>query len=306
MSAEVDAPTAPPAANAAATSQTFYWSVRRELWENRSVYLGPLVVAAIGLFALLVGSHRLPQAVRAATLPGATPKAIAGLGLSYDFSAVTTLMTGLLVAVFYSAGALHNERRDRSILFWKSLPVSDLTTVMSKFVVPLIVMPLAVLPIVVATHLLMLAMQTLVLLASGVDPQLLWAHTPLIRIWVTFLYGLFVMSFWYAPIIGWLMLVSGWAKRVPIMWALGVPLGLALFEVVAFKTHNVWSLLIYRLRHAWDLAYTVGGLGKVQITRLDQIDPTVLLGDPGLWLGLAFAAACLAGCVWQRRYRDPI
>jgi hypothetical protein len=39
---------------------------------------------------------------------------------------------------------------------------------------------------------------------------------------------------------------------------------------------------------------------------LAQITPWRFLSSPGLWIGLAFAAVCLAASVRLRRYREPI
>ena len=326
MTLETDAmsePLAPDAAAPATLSATrpFYWSVRRELWENRSVYMAPLVVAGVALLGFLFGAFSLPRAMLAvsalqaasrASGPAdlatakAAAKAVHALALPYDFSAGVIILTGLIVAVFYSLGALHGERRDRSILFWKSLPVSDLTTVLSKATVPLVIQPLVVFPIVLAAHLVMLLLSTVILLSKGVDPAALWANLPLMRIWLTMPYGLVVLALWYVPIAGWLLLVSAWARRVPMLWALAPPLGLCLFEFLAFHSRHLWSLLIWRLTGGFDEAFSVGGLGRVPISRLDQIDPLRFLANPGLWSGLVFGAACFAACVWLRRRREPI
>jgi ABC-2 type transport system permease protein len=326
MTLETDAmsePLAPEAAAPAALSATrpFYWSVRRELWENRSVYIAPLAVGGVAMLGFLFGMFRLPNAIlalsaaqAAARAAGpadlaatrAATRAVRALAMPYDFSAGVIILTGLIVAVFYCLGALHGERRDRSILFWKSLPVSDLTTVLSKAAVPLVIQPIVVLPIVLAVHLVMLLLSAVILLSRGLDPAVLWTNLPLIQMWLTMAYGLVVLSLWYVPIAGWLLLVSAWARRVPMLWALAAPLGLCLFEFLAFHTRYLWSLLVWRLNGGFAEAFTVGGLGRVPVSRLDQLDPLRFLTNPGLWSGLVFGAACLAACVWLRRRREPI
>ena len=287
-------------------TRPFYWSLRRELWENRSVYLAPLAVAGVVLFGFLLGALHLVNSVRAASAPNAPHRAIVVLALPYDIAAGAVLVTGLIVSIFYCLGALHGERRDRSILFWKSLPVSDLTTVLSKVAIPLAIVPLVVFPVVLTTHLAMLALSAVILLASGLDPAAPWNHVPLGMMWLSMPYGLVILALWYAPICGWLLLVSAWARRVPILWALAPPLGLSLFEFLAFRTRYIWSLLDYRLQGGFAQAFTVGGQGKAEVTQLSQLDPLRVLGLPGLWAGLVFAAACFAACVWLRRRRDPI
>src|SRR6201997_3043916 len=91
----------------------------------------------------------------------------AELAKPYAYAGAMIILTGVIVAVFYCLEALHSERRDRSILFWKSLPVSDLTVVLSKASIPLVVLPLLAFAIVVATVLIMLLLSRLVMVGSG-------------------------------------------------------------------------------------------------------------------------------------------
>src|SRR5258708_28054078 len=157
-------------------TRPFYWSVRRELWEHRAIYVAPLAASGVVLFGFLLGLHKLASTVRSLKIPAAM---VQNAALApYAFAAAAMLVTGLIVAVFYSLGALNNERRDRSILFWKSLPVSDLTTVLSKTFVPLVVLPLVVFATTVATQLVMLVMASAVLMANGLGPSLFWAQLP--------------------------------------------------------------------------------------------------------------------------------
>src|SRR6266481_3059637 len=129
-------------------TRTFYWSVRRELWENRSIYIAPLIVAGVELFGFLVSSIGLPERRRDVLLlePAKTRAAIE---VPYDMAAIMLILTAFVIGVFYCLDALYGERRERSILFWKSLPVSDRTTVLSKTSVPLLVLPLITFVIIV-------------------------------------------------------------------------------------------------------------------------------------------------------------
>src|SRR5437773_10588476 len=111
---------------AMSATRRMYWSVRRELWENRSIYIAPLAVAAVILFGFLISTIHLPDKMRAAlALDPAKQHEL--IEQPYSFAALLIMGTTFIVAVFYCLDALHGERRDRSILFWKSLPVSDLT-----------------------------------------------------------------------------------------------------------------------------------------------------------------------------------
>ena len=212
--------------------------------------------------------------------------------------------------MFYALGALHGERRDRSILFWKSLPVSDLTTVLSKASIPLVVLPLVAFMVVVALQIFMLLASTAVLLVSGVSAMPLWTEVPLPRIWLILLYGLATLALWHAPIYGWLMLVSGWARRAAFLWAFLPPLALCVVEKIAFNTTHFAHLLGYRLVGGVEEAFADRarrGIAADPVSgSLLHIDPVKFISTPGLWLGLGFAAAFLAAAVWQRRRREPI
>ncbi len=304
MSAPSDTAARAPIAAASLLSplRPFYWSVRRELWEHRSIHVAPLAAAVVTLIGFLFGLLGLPRAMRAAaTLTGA--KSAAGLATPYEFLAFAVVLTGLLVGLFYCLGALHGERRDRSVLFWKSLPVSDLVTVLAKAAVPMLVLPAVMFATVIAAHLIMLALGTAVVLAGGFDPRLLWAHVPVPGIWVTLAQGLPILSLWYAPLYAWFIMVSAWARRTPYLWVLGPPLALALIERLALGTTVVGSWLRLRLAGPFMAAYAEGR-SKTPGHPAQGVNPADL-GSPHLWIGLVLAAAFLAAAVWLRRSRDP-
>jgi ABC-2 type transport system permease protein len=310
--------TASPLTSSTALARTrpFYWSVRRELWENRSIYLAPLIVAGVVVFGFLFSLHNLPHAAQVLSGPKPGPDTDPAAISAYSrqvrtlmipqFAAAAVLVVALVVAVFYSLSALNAERRDRSVLFWKSLPVSDRTTVLAKAFVPLAVLPVVVFAIMLVTQLILLGLASAVIAANGQSPAVLWSRMPTPAAMVGGLaYGLVMLSLWYAPIVGWLMLVSAWAKRTTFLWAVAPPLVVCLFELLAFHTAHVWSLLRSRLVDGL-AAFSAGGEGKAPLHDLSQIDPMPFLTDPGFWGGLVFAAAAFAGCVWLRRRSDPV
>src|SRR2546421_3263474 len=136
-----------------------YWSVWRELWENRSIYIVPLIVAAVQVFGFAISTIGLAERRRAVLLLDAAHQR-AAIEQPYDLAAMMMIFTVFIVGVFYCLDALHGERRDRSILFWKSLPVSDLTTVLSKATIPLVILPLLTFAITVCVQLIMLLMSS--------------------------------------------------------------------------------------------------------------------------------------------------
>jgi ABC-2 type transport system permease protein len=299
-----ESPLESPVVTPAAVSQTrpLYWSVRRELWENRSIYIAPLAVAAVVLLGFLISATNLSERRRALLLlDPAQQQAV--IEKPYDIAAMLMIATAFIVGVFYCLDALHGERRDRSILFWKSLPVSDLTTVLSKASIPVVILPLLVFTITIGTQLIMLLLSTAVVLMNGLSPTT-WTQLPMFQMSLVLLYGLIALALWHAPIYGWLLLVSGWARRATFLWAVLTPLAICVFERIAFGTSHFASLLQDRLFGFAAQAFDFSAHGT--IGSLTQLTPLRFLSMPGLWIGLAFAAAFLAAAVRLRRYREPI
>jgi ABC-2 type transport system permease protein len=250
------------------------------------------------LFAFLIAT--IGRAV--ATIDPAQKVAV--LAERNTFAAGVIMATTFIVGVFYCLDALHGERRDRSILFWKSLPVSDLTTVLSKATIPLVVLPLITFAIVVATQLIMLVLSTVVLLMSGLSAATP-TELPLFQMSMVLLYHLLtVHALWHAPIYAWLLLVSGWARRATFLWAVLPLLAIAVVEKIAFNTWHFATMLGYRLAGPESFHFTAPSSDPIH--PLTTLDPGEFLRTPGLWVGLAVAAIFLAAAVRLRRYREPI
>lgn len=289
------------------TTRPFLWSVRREVWENRSISLAPLGVAALVLFGFTVSAFvRLPARVRdLATLDAHRQHAV--LAQPYGFGASAILFASFVVALFYCVDALYGERRDRTILFWKSLPVSDRTTVLAKVAVACGVVPAVACAVALATQLLMLAASTLALTASGVGAGAYWSRLPLLGMPVVMVYGLAAHVLWFAPLYAWLLFVSGWARRTPILWAVLPPVGVMAMEHLLFGSRSVSMWVGYRFNGALREAFVPEAQKKgAVLDQLSQMDPVRFLGSAGLWTGLAIAAGLIVLAVRLRRYREPI
>ena len=282
-----------------------YWSVRRELWENRSIFIAPLAAAGVGMLAFLIGlgfSHSMSGHAHDAADQRVT------LAMPYAHVAWLLLATALTVGFFYCLDALHGERRDRSILFWKSLPVSDLTTILAKASIPLLVLPLLVLAIAVTTHLIMLPLNAAALLVSGVAATL--RQLPLLQMELVLLYSLIVLALWHAPLYGWLLLVSAWARRAAFLWAVLPLAAICAFERIAFGTSYFGSLLENRLYGFAEDAFALHGQTGVPVDPhfipVAALTPGKFLSTPGLWIGLACAAIFLIAAARLRRGREPL
>jgi ABC-2 type transport system permease protein len=287
------------------STQPFNWSVRRELWENRSLYVAPLIVAVVVLFGFLISTIGMPERRQGVlSLDPAHQRAM--IGMPYDVAAMMLIFTAFIVGVFYCLDALHSERRDRSILFWKSLPISDFTTVLSKATIPLVVLPAISFAIVVCVQVIMLLQTSVVLIFHGMSPATTWAHFPVFQNWLVLLYGLAAIALWHAPIYGWLLLVSGWARRATFLWAVLPIIAIQIFEKITFNTSYFGSLVKNRLMGFAPDAFEFHGRDHPTIDSLAQLTPGRYLSSPGLWIGLVFAAAFLAAAVRLRRYRGPL
>jgi ABC-2 type transport system permease protein len=292
------------APRAISATRRIYWSVRRELWESRAIYIAPLAVAALILVGFLLSTIHLPEKMRAALVLNQMQQHEL-IAQPYNFAELLIMGTTFIVAVFYCLDALYGERRDRSILFWKSLPVSDLTTVLSKASIPLVVLPLITFAITVVTQWIMLLLSTAVLLGSNVSVSALWAHLPLWHMSLGLLYHLVAIhALWYAPIFGWLLLVSAWARRAPFLWAALQLLAIGVVEKIAFNTSYFAAMLGHRI--AGDPGHAVPTAGCMSMDSMTQFTPGQFLISPGLWIGLGVAAVFLAAAVRLRRYREPI
>jgi ABC-2 type transport system permease protein len=294
---------------AMSATRPFYWSVRREVWENRSIYIAPLAAAGVAMLGFLIGLFWLP---RSGHMHGheSSGHDFLMMVMPYGHTAWLLLVAAFVVGIFYSLDALYGERRDRSILFWKSLPVSDLTAVLAKASIPLVVLPALVFVIAVATSLAMVLISTAVLVLSGINPMTLWRQLPLFQIELVLLYGVIVLALGQAPLFAGLLLISGWARRTAFLWAILPPLAICFFEKLIFKTMHFAHLLGYLITggtaNAFSFRTPSGEPVDPHFIPLAQITPGRFLSGPGLWIGLAFAAVFLAAAVRLRRYREPI
>jgi len=264
-----------------------------------------LIVAAFEVIGFAISTIGLADRRRAVLLLDPAHQR-AAIEQPYDLAAMMMIFIVFIVGVFYCLDALHGERRDRSILFWKSLPVSDLTTVLSKVSIPLVVLPLVAFAIVVCVQLIMVLETGVVLIFHGMSPATTWAHIRFFQNWLVLLYGLVALALWHAPIYGWLLLVSGWARRATFLWAVLPLIAIQIFEKITFGTSYFGSFVKHRLFGFAPHAFGFHGQGHPTIDSLSQLTPGTYLSSPGLWIGLVFAVAFIAAAVRLRRYRGPI
>jgi ABC-2 type transport system permease protein len=200
----------------------------------------------------------------------------------------------IVAAFFVLLGSLYDERKDRSVLFFKSLPVTDAETVASKLLLVIWAAPLVTVAVIVVTQLFLLTMVTIFIAAQDLgDPSRLWWHSGLIMGAVQLVFGYFIQGFWTLPIFAWLMLVSTTAPKLPLLWAALVPFAASLGERISFGT-NVISQSITRHIQPVALSVQEGDSLRVPLSFSDQL---ALFATAELWVGLLVGAALLYGTV---------
>ncbi|MEE9141387.1 MAG: hypothetical protein V3U59_01620 [Gammaproteobacteria bacterium] len=297
----------------------FAMLMRREIWENPAFWVTMLVVSLLFLGSgIPQGLYHLGREVGFSEaimhLAEAPEGALGGI-----YSAVAVIIgvifnaIMLFVLFFYLLDALYADRKDRSILFWKSLPVTDTQTVLSKLVTAMFVIPAYALAAILGTFLVLLVVVTVVAwMGGGSAWGLIWSQVPFIQIVMFLVYAFVVQSLWWLPLIGWALFASAFARRTPFLWVVLPPVVVVLLEQTLFASHRFAEWLGDRFVGVFPLAirdedfqveidddrFEVLG----EITQL--IDPTPLLTSPGLWVGFVIGGAFIAGAIWLRRYRD--
>ena len=227
---------------------TMKWLMRREFWEHKGALLWAPVVAAVLIFAVFSitaigadpsdkfhgnvtlnlknGSYSGDLATAFAAVPTEKKQELASIISSAYVGLAAPLMAILaVVAFFYCLAALSDERRDRSILFWKSLPLSDTQTVLSKVLTAGVVAPLIAVTVGVFMSVLTLFVIGIMAAFQGINMFGYVLSNPNFYATPFMLIGLLpVYLVWALPTIGWLLMVSSWAKSKTFLWAVGAPL----------------------------------------------------------------------------------
>jgi ABC-2 type transport system permease protein len=316
-----------------------YWLVKREFWEHRGGFLwAPLVTAGIFLLLTVMGvitaevigaRHGISigasgELQRVISRMDAGDMSQVGTALDLTMFSAMALITVVLgfVVFFYCLGALYDDRRDRSVLFWKSLPISNTSTVLSKVISATVLAPLIAVVVGVAAGLVQLLIVAVVLSFHGINVwQLLGLAHPL-RITANLIGYLPIYVLWALPSVGWLLLCSAWARNKPFLWAIVLPVATGLviswFGIMGwFNRASGWFWQEVVLRGLLSVFPGSGTLASLEQSRfhngpidgmriMDLAQSYQLLAAPSLWIGVLIGIAMLAGAVWFRRWRSDI
>lgn len=279
-----------------------YWSVRRELWENRFLWIVPsavaLVVLITGILTSLIALARSSGAPLT-ELPPAIMK-------HFHMGPAPIMLCSLLVGLFYALDALYGERRDRSILFWKSLPVSDSTSVMAKILIPIAVLPALAIALSVVSQLILLVVIVTLTAPTDIPLAAVWRDADFLPGVPVMIYGLSAHALWYAPLYAWALLISAWSRRAPAVWLVVPPILVIAIERMIAGTNVVGALIAHRFSGAMSLAFDDSPASRAgNIESVTQLEPLRFFTSSGLWLGLLFAAAATYAAMHLRRRREP-
>jgi ABC-2 type transport system permease protein len=319
---------------------TMLMLVRREFWEHRSLWIAPLVWAGIIIvlsawaFFVVIPNHA-PEGVLEATnveemhglsdadreevrkaLQTANDHQVPKATISFSFLGISALISvfAIIVVFFYLIDCLFTERRDRSILFWKSLPLSDTQIVLSKLAVALIVVPVGVVLLAAVTQFVLFGLfwlqfhDTLIGNVLGDWNFVAWFNALVVELAI-----LLCGVMWYAPIAAYFLLLSVWARKLVFLWAI-VPLAaLPALEGVFFQSTNVAEFIGRRFvgfveaMHLDERAFSMGRhdvagphIGDI----LARVDVSGVLLSAEAWMGLVAAAIMVYVTIRIRRYRD--
>ena len=271
--------------------------LRREVLENRALFIAaPAVLALVlSVFALwaisMAPGEQLAAGVEYLSImfDGLSPVEMAPMFL---MPAIPFIMMLYACVLIYLLNALYQDRKDLSVYFWQSMPVSNLGTVLSKVVTVIAVVPAFYVAILFVVYLLAVTALSLLGLSydvevAGLGYMFMAAVVSLLLFYVS----AFLAALWLLPTIGWLLLFSAFAKRTPVMWALGVFILLGLVEDLIFGTQFLGNWVESRSNFRQYIVLDF----PMAMDRLFSYD---------MLFGLVVGAILITGAVYMRRFVD--
>jgi ABC-2 type transport system permease protein len=321
-----------PAASRAGMAQQLLTLIRREVWEHKVLWRAPLLVAGLLILSAFLSSpgrmsfnfSNMPELHGGASSGGQSVGLADFLGsrlsgaffeIGHCFLALIMFLTAAAVLSFYLTDCLYAERRDRSILFWKSLPVSDMATIGSKAIVGMLLAPLGIYLVSIVTDLLYSGIgRARVALGAPSFMLLPWDTVAWLKVQGLMLTTVLISILWYAPIGAYLLVVSAWARRNVFLWSLALPVLAPVAEKLSFDTDYIWRFLLSRT-FVWSIPDIKSAIDRSMIpvgnhsipspsALFDTFPVAGVLTNIDLWAGVAVAVALVVIAARIRRYRD--
>jgi ABC-2 type transport system permease protein len=303
--------------------------MQREFWENKGAFrTTPIVIGSIHIALLLMSifttthfDNELYTFREAIRMLAAQPDLFRAehvyevmLGTSLFFTIVLSV-----VVFFYLLGSLYDDRKDRSILFWKSLPASDGLTILSKLLTAMITAPLCFLVVFILTQIVATVIAAVMIMSVGEDPWTLFISSmnPL-KVWGMVGLVYLATSIWFLPMSAWLILVSAFSPRVPLLFAVLPPIVFSILQTwIDFLRTFTLNSSIFGVIGNWIAnsptiltAQVNDGVGMLALglPGAERFDRSVTAGNIfdrlfsiDMLVGLVVAAVFLAGALWFRR-----
>jgi ABC-2 type transport system permease protein len=295
--------------------------LKREVWEHRSIYVTPLAIASIvtlGTLAMLMFAggfaKELDIAIFGATnIAGDAERKVALTGFFVGTSWVF-LLAAMVLTVFYTLDSLYAERKDKSILFWRSLPITDAEAVISKLATAIVVIPLATVVAIIATHIVNLLVTSIWVSVKGGDAgHLIWGSVPLLDNWLAALIVTLASAIWMSPFVGWFLFVSAFTKRSPLLMAFMSLVVIPLLELI-FLRSSVFAEAVFTRRGMIPLFKGMDmeaffdeaslHVNEEIVSLLAHLDVVHFLTSTSMWGGVVVCALFVTAAIYVRRYRD--
>ena len=293
----------------------FLWLIRRELWEHKAIWVAPAILIGCLFGLLMIARTHLGHIDVGVSLSNIPQDGQIKLHqLAYSIVAAIVFLVMGVICFFYSIDSLYADRIDRSVLFWKSLPLSDAETVLSKFAMAAVVIPIIALVGSVIAQVLIGGGLMAKLAMSGQSAGL-WLHPQALAggALIALVTAVSAML-WYAPLVAYLMLASAWAPRAVFLWAVLPPVAICILERLVTRSDFFEDFFFSRLLGIYALLESgaesdeeVASLADfaVGLGRFDFQGRVIeFYSSPELWLGVVAAGLLLAAAMWVRRYRD--
>lgn len=265
--------------------KAFLALIVREYREHRGAFLyAPLLL--LGVFALALAGMTLTGRSRFSGIPGADLNKVFEIG--FALAAGLWWLYLLAALFFFFADAFSSDRRNNSILFWKSMPQSDLVVIGSKFAAGLSVFPLVIFGIALASGVLVLV----ALLVAGANLSFAAPLALVPALWSFIQITLAALAFfvlgllWYAPFFAYVGALSSLVGRWSIPLALLLPALLVLFE----------NLLFFRFGDRG--GYVAQLIARRADYGLEGSDVGALAGNPDAFSALDFIGDLVASIDW--------
>ncbi|WP_144899250.1 hypothetical protein [Luteimonas cucumeris] len=326
-------------------THTFKMLLKREFWEHKGGFFwAPLVAGGISLLltvmAIIVGEVVARRAMADGKIdidggdftvngldlgqltsqmdPSRMHELANAMDLSMLLASSWPFIVLAFVVFFYCLGALYDERKDRSVLFWKSLPLSDRDTVLSKAASATLLAPaLAVGASLVTMFGFLLVISLVALVHNGNPIELVWGPGSPLLVSASLIAAIPVYALWAMPTVGWLLLCSAWSRSKPFLWALMIPLFAGIFVswfdlMQAFNMESTWfwknvvaRVLFSVMPGTWVSASNGLDVSPDTVRELISLKTMyATLLTPELWIGVLAGAVMIFAAIRLRRWRD--